>query len=139
MLREILFISTTWNLLVIISVQDVKTAFDSMPHGLIAKSMIGRGIAKRDVALHMRELHDMRGRITLPAVGTTESFVFYKEGNKVGSKRQTSGAYCSTMFWNLWRRPEFTVVWDSASPMANAMVGNSLIISFGRTILCCWR
>eukprot|EP00973_Karenia_brevis_P009738 1315377-Karenia_brevis.AAC.1 len=43
LIRELLHIASVWDLPLLVSAQDVETAFDSMPHELIAASMAARG------------------------------------------------------------------------------------------------
>ena len=82
--RELLHTARAWNLPLLVSVQDVKFAFDSMPHGLIQAALLARGVAPQYVGLHTRELAGLQGNITLPFVGTTEMFDFDKGGKQGG-------------------------------------------------------
>ena len=67
-----------------VSVQDVRIAFDSMRHGLVSDSLRGRGVSSRDVGTHMRELTALAGYITLPFVAHTPPFNFFKGVNQGG-------------------------------------------------------
>ena len=84
LMRELLYLSRTWNIPLVTAVQDVKVAFDSMPHELIWESLVARGASALNAGLHMRELTALEAYITLPFVGETERFPFHKGGKQGG-------------------------------------------------------
>ena len=43
LMRQILFNGAEWNSAVYIAAQDIKTAFDSIPHDLIERALLGLG------------------------------------------------------------------------------------------------
>ena len=77
-------IAVTWGLPLVTALQDVQTAFDSMPHDAICSVMVGRGVSYNDVGLHLRELSGLRGQIRLPYVGGTSFFDFNRGGKQGG-------------------------------------------------------
>ena len=65
------------------SVQDIRVAFDSIPHTLIMEALLGRGVSAHCTGLHTRELTRLQGHMVIPLVGKTRSFLFEK-GEKQG-------------------------------------------------------
>ena len=84
MVRELLHVARTWGYSLILSVQDVRTAFDSMPHDLIGKSLRDRGASARMTGLHLRELTTIQAYMRLPFAGETPLFDYQKGGKQGG-------------------------------------------------------
>ena len=84
LVRELLAYADRWKFPLVVSGQDVKTAFDSVPHWLIGEALGMKGLSNLDVALQMRELTGLKARITLPCVGCTDFFDFEKGGKQGG-------------------------------------------------------
>ena len=64
LVRELLVMATKWALPLVVGIQDIKQAFDSMPHSLIFEALLTRGVSGLTVGLLMRELTAMRAYIT---------------------------------------------------------------------------
>ena len=84
LVRQIMYLSQTWNIPLALSQQDIRVAFDSMGHGLMRDSMLARGVNALDVGLHIREFSTLHAYIELPCVGRTELFDFTKGGKQGG-------------------------------------------------------
>ncbi len=84
LVRELQYIARTWGYPLLISCQDIRWAFDSLPHELISEALLARGVSPLDVGLHMRELTALTATITLPFVGSTAPFAFNKGGKQGG-------------------------------------------------------
>ena len=84
LVRQLQFFADAWNLLLAIAMQDVQTAFDSMPHGLIRESLLARGVSPQVAGLHVRELTGMHAYIRLPHAGQTVLFPYTKGGKQGG-------------------------------------------------------
>ena len=82
--REVFHYATLWDVPLIAAQQDVKTAFDSMPHELISKALTFKGVSSHFVGLHLRELSGMQATIKIPMVGETDLFPFCKGGKQGG-------------------------------------------------------
>ena len=67
-----------------VSLQDIRTAFDSMPHQLVCDSLLARGVRAIDVGLHIQELTDVEACISIPFVGSIDLFPFHKGGKQGG-------------------------------------------------------
>ena len=78
LVRQLQYLADTWNLPLVTAIQDVQTAFDSMPHRLISQAMIARGISPHLTGLHVRELTAMSAYIQLPHCGKTDMFPYTK-------------------------------------------------------------
>ena len=78
------YIFSAWKLPLATSVQDGKTAFDSMPHDLTAKSLLYKGAPCHDVGIQVRELSKIHACFSVPAAGLTQLFD-YGRGGKQGS------------------------------------------------------
>lgn len=74
LVRELLYIAHTWGLPLLLTAQDVRMSFDSMPHGLIAAALRAKGVSYPNTGLHMRELTGLQARISHPLVGVTAPF-----------------------------------------------------------------
>jgi hypothetical protein len=84
LVRQLQYISQSWGMPLLVALQDVEVAFDSMEHEHIVTSMSARGITAGMVGAHMRELCNMRAVITLPGAGDTQSFSYNKGGKQGG-------------------------------------------------------
>jgi len=84
LVRELMFISRVWALPLITAVQDIRYAFDSMPHDLVGRSLKSQGASALQTGLHLRELTGLQAFIHLPNVGCTRNFDFQKGGKQGG-------------------------------------------------------
>ena len=88
LLRTLLTFSPTWskalNFTVIISSQDVATAFGSMDHDQLKIALLRRGMHPRLFCVLLRELTSLKGRISIPGAGTAEPFNFASGGKQGG-------------------------------------------------------
>ena len=84
LVRQLQFLADTWKLPLVTALQDVQTAFDSMPHALISRSMLARGVSPQMTGLHIRELTAMNAYIWLLHCGKTEMFQYTKGGKQGG-------------------------------------------------------
>ena len=83
-MRELSYLAETWGLPLVTGLQDIQTAFDSMPHELIGSSMLASGAHPHLVGLHMQELTGMQAYINLPGAGPTSTFDFWRGGKQGG-------------------------------------------------------
>ncbi len=74
-------VAVMWGLPLVMSVQDVRIAFDSMPHKLVKDALLVRGVSAHCTGLHMREVIGMQ---VLPYAGQTPLFPFGKGGKQGG-------------------------------------------------------
>ena len=82
-LREALCTAEKWSYPIHIAIQDVETAFDSVPHWLIEEALIHQGVKPRTTQAIMAEYSDLRAKIKIPEVGTSDWFT-YTKGAKQG-------------------------------------------------------
>ena len=82
LLRQLLYLADVWNQPLILALQDVKFASNSMEHEHIATSMYEGGASAQLVAAHLRELTGIRAFITLPGIGDTKAFNYSKGGKQ---------------------------------------------------------
>ena len=57
---------------IIVVVQDIKTAFDELRHGKLAKAYLERGASNHTTGTMLRELRNKEVRLIIPEAGTTE-------------------------------------------------------------------
>ena len=69
----------------VISSQDVRTAFDEMEHSEICKGMHMRGISSHMCAAVLRDLQGIHLKMDIPGAGTTDEFDMEKGGIQGGS------------------------------------------------------
>lgn len=81
---QLLYLARSWGRGLLVSVQDVRTAFEAMEHSLISESLLHRGVPVDQTAVMMRELSGVNAVITLPGAGTTESFSYSRDGKQDG-------------------------------------------------------
>ena len=81
---QLIYSADVWGTPLIISSQDVRTAFDAMDHNWIAKSLQSRGASAQVTALLMRELTGVEAVMTLPCAGTTSPFNYTRGGKQGG-------------------------------------------------------
>ena len=84
LVRQILYLADVWNMPVVISCQDVKTAFDAMRHDVIHTALHRRGLSSHIIAVMMRELSGLKAVVSLPTAGTTEPFNYDRGGKQGG-------------------------------------------------------
>ena len=66
------------------SIQDIRFAFDSLPHFLIKEALLSQGVSGQVTGLHMQELAGLQGFMVLPNVGATPRFDFGRGGKQGG-------------------------------------------------------
>ena len=93
LVRQLLYVSSKWGKQLLISCQDVETAFDALRHKLIREALLARGITPHAAATFLRELTGIKACITLPPAGTSNIFDYSKGGKQ--------GAIETPDIWNL--------------------------------------
>ena len=84
-LRHLLWIADTYHgHTIFLGCLDVKTAFDCMDHGLIARALRWRGVHPGTIFNIMRELSFVEARMSLPGCDPTEYFKFLRGGKQGG-------------------------------------------------------
>ena len=84
LVRELKYAATLWGLPLVMSVQGIRIAFDSMPQNLIKDALLGRRVCAQCTGLHLRELTRLQGYTVLPLVGKSRSFPFETGGKQGG-------------------------------------------------------
>ena len=84
LVRQLQYLAIGWGLPLLVALQDVELAFDSMQHELIATALQARGAAPSIVAAHLRELTGLNAVMTIPNAGDTNSFPYSKGGKQGG-------------------------------------------------------
>ena len=84
LVRQLLHIAASWGVGLLVALQDVETAFDTMAHEHIATSMRARGVSSEVTVAHLRELTGIKATIHLPCVGSTPPFDYSKGGKQGG-------------------------------------------------------
>ena len=84
LVRQLLYLASSWGLPLLVACQDVQTAFDTMRHSDIASTLCNRGVKAYLVAGMMRELTGLHAFMSLPAAGVTRPFDYSKGGKQGG-------------------------------------------------------
>ena len=93
LVRHLLFLSHEWGARVFVGSFDIKTAFDSMKHALMFKSMVARGIPEQMAVALVWELCDVKADVEIFGVTATKDV----EINSGGRQGGTETTWC----WNI--------------------------------------
>lgn len=93
LVRQLLFLSHEWGPRVFIASCDVKTAFDSMGHALIFRSLLARGIPEQLAVAIVWELCDVQANAEIIGIAAVEGISINSGGRQGGTE--------TTWCWNM--------------------------------------